>query len=115
MQAIIRYWIRKLRIESNENNNRVLEMALVMLFLPHRRMDEGLTLLGREILRSGNARMIDFHEYWRKTWLPLASAISVFDQEVKTNNISENCNRHLEQKVGRRQPLWHMLGNFKKF
>ena len=106
-----RYWKKKCRIEQNAQNDRVLEIAMALPFLPAIRMEDGLTILGREILAVAAPGMRDFYTYWRRTWLPLKEVISVFRKKIRTNNIAENCNRHLLLKLGERERLWRMLDN----
>ena len=86
-------------------------MALVLPFLPAHKMEDGLHVLLQNMLANYIPNNAKFYNYWRKTWLPLSEVILVFRRPVKTNNISENFNRHLESKIGRRKPLLFMLGN----
>jgi len=54
----------------------------------------------------------DFLAYVCKTWLPLASKISVYDCPARTNNITESFHNVVSRKFDKvHGNVWNFLGN----
>ena len=95
---------------NHEEAKAALELALVLPFLPAAKMEEGFLYLMNRMLLAYLPNVQKMHRYFHRMWLPLAENVSVFGQEVRTNNIAENFHRHLNAKIGSRKPLWIMSG-----
>lgn len=109
LQALSRYW-RRLGLTDTPRN--VLSMTMTMALLPSDRFQEAFSLIQLEANQISNKypAICDFLNYVRKTWLPLASKVSVYDCPVRTNNITESFHNIVGKRF-RKGNIWNFLGN----
>lgn len=88
LQALSRYWRRSELTDATKN---VLSMTMTMALIPSDCFEEAFTLIQLKANQISNEYPVicDFLNYVRKTWLPLAPKVSVYDCPVRTNNITE--------------------------
>jgi len=69
----------------------VLSMTMTMALVPSNRFKEALSFIQFEADQISHEypAVNDFLTYVGKTWLPLASKVSVYDCPMRTNNITE--------------------------
>nr|XP_012231364.1 PREDICTED: uncharacterized protein LOC105677363 [Linepithema humile] len=111
-QALSRYW-RRLGLTDTPRN--VLSMTMTMALLPSDCFQEAFSLIQLEANQISNKypAICDFLNYVRKTWLPLASKVSVYDCPVRTNNITESFHNIVGKRF-RKGNIWNFLDNLQK-
>lgn len=100
----------------------VLEKAYALAHLPADKMQEGVThvtslvdVLAEEVPQEMFTALQGFATYLRTFWLPLSDVLSVYKRPIKTNNICETFHLHAGRFIGKREPLYKMLGNCNNF
>jgi len=70
----------------------ILSMTMTMALVPSVCFEEALSFIQFEVdqISHDYPAVNDFLAHVHKTWLPLASKVSVFDCPVRTNNITES-------------------------
>jgi len=92
----------------------VLSMTMTMALLPSDCFEKALSFIQFEVdqIFPKYPAVNDFLTYVRKTWLPLASKISVYDCPVRTNNITETFHNIARRKFSKSyENVWCFLGN----
>lgn len=87
---------------------------MTMALIPSNRFEEALSLIQFEINQTSHEypALKDFLAYVRKTWLPLASKVSVYDCPARTNNITESFHNVAKRKFNKaHENVWSFLGN----
>lgn len=111
LQALLRRW-RQLGLMNAPKT--VLSMTMTMALVPSQYFDEALSLIQLEVDRISHEHptVNEFLSYVRKTWIPLASKVSVFDCPARTNNITESFHSVTARKFGKaRENVWNFVGN----
>lgn len=89
-------------------------MTMTMALVPSVCFEEALSIIQLEadqISREYPA-VNNFLTYVHKTWLPLASKVSVYDCPVRTNNITESFHNVAGKKFNKTHGnVWSFLGN----
>lgn len=96
----------------------VLSMTMTMALLPSDYFEKALSVIQLEVnqISSKHPNINDFMAYVRKTWLPLASKVSVYDCPARTNNITESFHNIAGRKFGKAHGnVWNFLGNIAIF
>lgn len=109
LKAVIKYWIRHLRMPDTEEYQNYLEHALALAYLPAHEIANAARTLFQTMVDNNAANALEFYNYYRRTWVPLAELISVFGQRVKTNNLCENFHSVAINIIGESQGIWFML------
>ncbi|KAL0100553.1 hypothetical protein PUN28_019700 [Cardiocondyla obscurior] len=88
-QALLRKWKRLGLINTSRN---ILSMTMTMALIPSYYFEKALSYIQIKVDQMSHAypALNEFLTYVRKSWLPLASKVSVFDCPVRTNNITES-------------------------
>ncbi|KYN02586.1 hypothetical protein ALC62_06586 [Cyphomyrmex costatus] len=110
-QALLRHW-QRLGLTDTPRN--VLTMTMTMALVPSFCFEQALALIQLEAnqISSKYPTVNDFLTYVRKTWLPLASKVSVYDCPARTNNITESFHNVAGKKFGKAHGnVWNFLGN----
>lgn len=110
-QALLRHWRRLGLMDAPRS---VLSMTMTMALVPFDCFEEALYYIQLEAdLTSHEYPAInDFVTYVRKTWLPLASKVSVYNCPARTNNITESFHNIAGRKFGKaHENVWSFLGN----
>lgn len=87
---------------------------MTMALVPSVCFDEALSFIQLEadLISHEYPAVNDFLTYVCKTWLPLASKVSVYDCPVRTNNITESFHNATGRKFARTHGnVWSFLGN----
>lgn len=93
-------------------------MTMTMALLPSDDFEKALSIIQLEVnqISSKYPTINDFLAYVRKTWLPLASKVSVYDCPARTNNITESFHSIAGRKFGKAHGnVWNFLGNIAVF
>lgn len=87
-------------------------MTMTMALIPSDCFEEAFSQIQLEANQISNKypAICDFLNYIRKTWLPLASKVSVYDCPVRTNNITETFHNIVGKRF-RKGNIWNFLGN----
>lgn len=96
----------------------VLSMTITMALLPSDYFEKALSIIQLEVnqISSKHPNINDFMAYVRKTWLPLASKVSVYDCPARTNNITESFHNVAGRKFGKAHGnVWNFLDNIAIF
>lgn len=96
----------------------VLYMTMTMALLPSDYFEKALSIIQLEVNETSlkYPGINDFMAYVRKTWLPLASKVSVYDCPARTNNITESFHNIAGKKFGKAHDnIWNFLGNIAIF
>lgn len=91
----------------------ILSMTMIMALVPSDRFEEALSFIQLEVDQISHEypAVSDFLTYVRRTWLPLASKVSVYDCPVRTNNITESFHNVAGRKFGKtHKNIWSFLG-----
>lgn len=102
----------------------ILNIALALPYLPAEKWSDHATDRG-EIIKGGisilrikvmairpiNPELCRFLQYIEDYWYNMADVVSVYKRVRKTSNVCETCNRRAKEAIGKRRPLWEMLGN----
>ncbi|XP_077257727.1 uncharacterized protein LOC143894922 [Temnothorax americanus] len=112
LQALSRYW-RRLGLTDAPRN--ILSMTMTMALIPSNYFEEAFSLIQLEAnqIYTEYPAICDFLNYIRKTWLPLASKVSVYDCPVRTNNITESFHNIVGKRI-RKGNIWNFLDNLQK-
>jgi len=89
-------------------------MTMTMALIPADCFEEALSLIQLEVNEIAHEypAVNDFLAYVRKTWLPLASKVSVYNCPARTNNITESFHNVVRRKFGKaHENVWCFLGN----
>lgn len=89
-------------------------MTMIMALIPSHYFEKALSYIQFEVDKISHAypAVNEFLTYVRKTWLPLASKVSVFDCPVRTNNITESFHSIARRKFSKaHENIWSFLGN----
>lgn len=92
----------------------ILSMTMNMALIPSDRFEEALSFIQFEVDQISHEypAVNDFLTYVRKTWLPIASKVSVYDCPVRTNNITETFHNIAGRKFSKsHENVWSFLGN----
>lgn len=92
----------------------ILSMTMTMALIPSAYFEEALSFIQLEVAQISHEypAVNDFLSYVRKTWLPLASKVSVYDCPARTNNITETFHNVAGRKFGKtHENVWSFLGN----
>lgn len=110
LQALLRQWRRLGLMDAPRS---VLSMIMTMALIPSVCFEEALSFIQLEVdqISQEYPAINDFLAYVRKTWLPLASKVSVYDCPARTNNITECFHSTVGRKFGKSQNVWSFLGN----
>lgn len=115
LQAVIKYWKRRLRMPDTEQYQNYLEYALALVYLPAHEIENAARRLFQRMVDDGAQNALEFYRYYRRTWIPLVDIITVFGQRIKTNNICENFHSIAINIIGEAENIWFMLGKTKIF
>ncbi|XP_077264026.1 uncharacterized protein LOC143898430 isoform X1 [Temnothorax americanus] len=112
-QALLRQWRRLGLMDAPRS---VLSMIMTMALIPSDCFEEALSFIQLEVdqISQEYPAVNDFLAYVRKTWLPLASKVSVYDCPARTNNITECFHSIVGRKFGKSQNIWSFLDNLRK-
>ncbi|XP_070168539.1 uncharacterized protein [Polyergus mexicanus] len=113
-QALLRHWRRLGLMDAPRN---ILSMTMTMALVPSDYFEKALSFIQLEVDQISHEypAVNDFLTYVRKTWLPLASKVSVYDCPVRTNNITESFHNVAERKFGKtHENVWSFLDNLRK-
>lgn len=102
-----RYW-RRLKFKKRTNQT-ILEYACALPFLRADLIEEGVSIMTKMADDMKNKKMDKFIKYVRRWWLPLAHIISLWNVQIRTNNIAECYHMHVNKRYGRHPRLWKML------
>lgn len=107
----MRKWQRLGLMDAPRN---ILSMTMTMALAPSDCFEEALSIIQLEVntISSKYPAVNDFLAYVRKTWLPLAAKVSVYDCPARTNNIVESFHNIAGKKFGKAHGnVWNFLGN----
>lgn len=107
----MRQWRRLGLMDAPRN---VLSMSMTMALIPSHCFEKALILIQLEACQISEKypAINNFLDYIRKTWLPLASKISVYDCPARTNNITESFHNVVGKKFSKSHGnVWDFLGN----
>ncbi|XP_071653610.1 uncharacterized protein [Temnothorax longispinosus] len=113
-QALLRRWRR---LGLTDAPRIVLSMTMTMALAPSNCFEEALSFIQFEADQISHEypTINDFLAYVRKTWLPLASKVSVYDCPVRTNNITESFHNVVGRKFSKaHENVWNFLDNLRK-
>ncbi|XP_011696249.1 PREDICTED: uncharacterized protein LOC105454956 [Wasmannia auropunctata] len=113
-QALLRYWQRLGLTDAPTN---ILSMTMTMALIPSNSFKKALSLIQLEVDKTSHEfpAVTKFLAYVRKTWLPLASKVSVYDCPARTNNITESFHNVAGRKFGKSHDnIWSFLDNLQK-
>ncbi|XP_071575450.1 uncharacterized protein [Temnothorax nylanderi] len=112
-QALLRQWRRLGLMDAPRS---VLSMIMTMALVPSDCFEEALSFIQLEVdqISQEYPAVNDFLAYVRKTWLPLASKVSVYNCPARTNNITECFHSIVGRKFGKSQNIWSFLDNLRK-
>ncbi|XP_071652266.1 uncharacterized protein [Temnothorax longispinosus] len=113
-QALLRRWRR---LGLTDAPRIVLSMTMTMALAPSDCFEEALSFIQFEADQISHEypTINDFLAYVRKTWLPLASKVSVYDCPVRTNNITESFHNVVGRKFSKaHENVWNFLDNLRK-
>lgn len=111
LKALLRYWRRLGLMDAPK---KILSMTMTMALIPSDCFEEALSFIQVEVDQISNdyPAVNDFLTYVRKTWLPLAAKVSVYDCPVRTNNITESFHSMAQKKFSKaHENVWSFLGN----
>ncbi|XP_067217031.1 uncharacterized protein [Linepithema humile] len=112
-QALLRHWRRLGLMDAPRN---ILSMTMSMALVPSDCFEEALSFIQFEVDQISHEypAVNDFLTYVRKTWLPLASKVSVYDCPVRTNNITETFHNIAGRKFSKsHENVWSFLDNLR--
>lgn len=96
----------------------ILSMTMTMALVPSNYFEKALSIIQLEVNKTSPKypAVNDFLTYVRKTWLPLASKVSVYDCPARTNNITESFHSIIGKKFDKAHGnVWNFLGNIAIF
>ncbi|XP_011313452.1 uncharacterized protein [Fopius arisanus] len=114
-QAVTARWYH---LDLDEAPQIILFFAWQLALAPSTRYEEGLRIIAKRIALHEDEfpKLHLFHNYLLTQWLPKACLLSVFEEDDRTNNPAEACNRHLTKELGGcKPPLWTLLYNLDKY
>ncbi|XP_015124146.1 uncharacterized protein LOC107046137 isoform X2 [Diachasma alloeum] len=114
-QTVTRYWY-DLKLE--DAPQMILFFTWALALTPPEKFQEGLRIIYSRILLHSEKfpNLLKFHAYLQRQWLPKAVLVCVFEEDDRTNNSAEACNRHLTDELGGRKPtLWTLFFNLKQY
>ena len=85
-------------------------MVMSMPLLPPVKFLRGYLTIKQQVRDINEKRMNEFLIYVNKTWIKIASVVSIYNLKMRTNNFTESNNRYLRQKLGIHPNLWVFLG-----
>ncbi|XP_011860151.1 PREDICTED: uncharacterized protein LOC105557506 isoform X2 [Vollenhovia emeryi] len=113
-QALLRQWRRLGLIDAPRS---VLSMTMTMALIPSDCFEKALSIIQLEVNQTSSKypALNDFLAYVRKTWLPMASKVSVYDCPARTNNITESFHNIVGKKFDKAHGnVWNFLDNLRK-
>lgn len=89
-------------------------MAKTMALAPSNLFQESLNIIEKlsDNLKNEYPVIADFISYIKKTWLPIATKVSVYGCPNRTNNLVEGFYGSIIIKLGSSPNLWKFLGLF---
>ncbi|XP_076301536.1 LOW QUALITY PROTEIN: uncharacterized protein LOC143219411 [Lasioglossum baleicum] len=110
-QAVLRRW-RKLGLHNAPHS--IVRMAMSLPLVPAIKFVQGLSIIQTmaDTASSKFPNILLFMTYMRRTWLNIASRVSVHNCPVRTNNIVELFHNIASQKLGKQNTnIWGKVGS----